>query len=104
MNALDYQSPFDGDTDLTCTPLDGGMVLWAYQGIAAVMPAMSEGWTRGLRNWYTARRDANLMGLCLLCGAEIPAVTPLSVTALMLHDDDCALVSADWAREFRVQA
>jgi hypothetical protein len=100
---LIYRSPFEGDTDLQCHVIDDGMWIWTYQGIAAAMPPMKAFWSPGLRNWYTARRDANLMGVCGLCGAEmppIPVVVKKTVLGEMRHEDDCAIVSTAWSDEY----
>ena len=97
---LAYRSPFEGDTDLTCDPLPDGMCLWAYQGIAALMPAMPPHWDGGLRNWYTARRDANLMGMCPLCDAAMPPVMVGQTFGAIRHESDCALVAPSWTGEW----
>lgn len=97
---LAYRSSFEGDTDLVLTVIDDGMCVWTYQRIAVAMPIMGLHWPTGLRNWYTARRDANLMGLCLLCRAEMPPVPSTAVTGEMRHEDDCPLVDPGWLAEY----
>ena len=97
---LAYQSPFDGDADLKYHVIDDGMWLWTYQGVAAAMPPMKAFWSPGLRNWYAARRDANLLGICLLCMAQLPPVAVGQRFAAMRHEDDCAIVSPAWSDEY----
>ena len=97
---LTYRSPFEGDTDLTCDPLPDGMCLWAYQGIAALMPAMPPHWTGSLLNWYLARRDANLMGQCPLCDAAMPPVMAGQAFGAIRHERDCAMVAPAFVREW----
>lgn len=101
---LAYRSPFEGDTELICEALSDGMCLWIYQGVATAMPVMETHWTAGLRRWYIARRDANLMGMCPLCDAQIPPVMVGTKASAMRHDNDCALVAPAWISEFAAQA
>jgi len=97
---LAYRSPFEGDNELLCYAVDDGICIWSYQGIAVAMIPPLPVWTPGLRNWYTARRDANLMGLCPLCGTEMPAVVAGAVHGEMRHEDDCAVIEPEWWREY----
>lgn len=100
---LAYRSPFEGAPDLTFLHIDDDLCLWSYQGIAVAMVPPLHKWTAGLRSWYAARRDANLMGLCPLCDAEMPAVVAGAVHGEMRHDDDCAVISPAWWHEYARQ-
>lgn len=100
---LAYRSPFEGDTDLTMDVLESGACIWTYQGVAVAMVPPLPVWTPGLRNWYIARRDANLMGLCPLCLSEMDPVLPGTVLGEMRHEDDCAVIAPVWWREYHRQ-
>jgi hypothetical protein len=100
---LAYRSPFEGAPDLLFHHVDDELCLWTYQGIAVAMVPPLAGWTAGLRNWYAARRDANLMGLCPLCGTEMPAFVTGTVHGEMRHENDCAIISPEWWAEYARQ-
>jgi hypothetical protein len=100
---LIYRSPFEGDTDLLLDVLEGGACIWRYQGVAVAMIPPLPVWTSGLRNWYAARRDANLMGLCMICSAKMSPLPAGSVTGEMRHADDCAVIAPEWQHEYARQ-
>lgn len=100
---LAYRSPFEGDTELALDVLPSGVCVWTYQKIAVAMVPPLPNWTMGLRNWYAARRDANLLGECLLCAAVMDPVPAGMLHGEMRHEDDCAVIDPLWWAEYRRQ-
>ena len=97
---LTYQSPVD-DAALTYREWDDNLVLWRLGQIEVAMPPVNPFWSREQMAWYLARRDANLMGVCPLCEAVMPATiagTPLML-GRMLHEDECPLIDGRWVME-----
>ena len=61
------------------------------------MPSLAEDLTPALRSWYMARRDANLMGVCPLCDARLPAIFVSRIQrGSMVHVDTCPVTDPVW--------
>ena len=98
---LDYRSPIEDHPALQCTETDEGS-LWTYQGVGALMPSRPAVMAPHIQSWYAARRDANLMGVCPLCGAKMPPVrTATAQTGRMVHENDCPVTDRTWVRAFQ---
>lgn len=103
-----YRSPFEGHEALIREDIAQGWCVWFYQGVGVTMPVPSDQWPDGLKAWYSARRDANLMGSCPVCGAMMPVVMANLgfQRGNMTHDDICPLIDPAWLAtyEFWAQA
>lgn len=93
-----YHSPLSAEVGLLHRVVPPGASLWGYQGIITVMSLYDPSWPGELRDWYFARRDANLMGICPVCKTVWPLIR--SITGLqygsMVHEDECVVADYAW--------
>lgn len=86
---LHYRSPLIVER----TDFSGGWTGWNAGGIGVITETPDETWPEDIRQWYIARRDANLLMICPMCSAPAPLVMTgvPGQHGSMIHETNCVI-------------